>query len=376
MGKLKNIEILFDGNKKVYLPGETISGNVILESKGEVKINSLKLFIRGLAKVHWTETSSVGFKVGNRTEHYRAEKEYFCFKQNLIGQEDSSGSHYQEIICDGHHLFSFQFDLPREGLITSFEGEHGSVRYLVQIELDKPWALNQRLKRIFTVINPLDINQSDYLQPVLNNCSKTLCCWLCRSGPVSISVNTDRKGYCPGESIALNALFENYTKRSTIPIASLYQIQTFKANQEKSISKNKISSINGPAVEAGEIAEWNSKLLKIPVISPSIQSHLIKVEYFVKICLLIPGSYTLKCVLPIVIGTVPFRRYLHESINYSYVPAEPTRIRIDAPPSYSQLRDLDENHDEEISNYAPLYTYVSDYQPPSYSSLKNLSKPN
>ena len=27
---------------------------------------------------------------------------------------------------------------------------------------------------------------------------KTVCCWLCTSGPISITARTDRKGYCPG----------------------------------------------------------------------------------------------------------------------------------------------------------------------------------
>lgn len=35
---------------------------------------------------------------------------------------------------------------------------------------------------------------------VENSVEKTLCCWLCTSGPISITSFTDRRGYCPGES--------------------------------------------------------------------------------------------------------------------------------------------------------------------------------
>ena len=35
--------------------------------------------------------------------------------------------------------------------------------------------------------------------PVENSVEKTLCCWLCTSGPISITARTDRRGYCPGE---------------------------------------------------------------------------------------------------------------------------------------------------------------------------------
>ena len=37
--------------------------------------------------------------------------------------------------------------------------------------------------------------------PVENSIEKNLCCWLCMSGPITISARTDRQGYCPGELI-------------------------------------------------------------------------------------------------------------------------------------------------------------------------------
>lgn len=87
MGKLKNIEIIFENNKNVFHPGDPVCGNVVIESKGEVKINALKIFMRGVAKVHWTETKTVGYKIGNYTEHYRSEIEYISFKRTLIGRK-------------------------------------------------------------------------------------------------------------------------------------------------------------------------------------------------------------------------------------------------------------------------------------------------
>ena len=85
MGKLRNIEIFFEENKNVYFPGDHVSGYIILESKGEIKINALKVYIRGVAKVHFTETKTGGYRLGNYTEHYRSEIEYICLKQTLIG---------------------------------------------------------------------------------------------------------------------------------------------------------------------------------------------------------------------------------------------------------------------------------------------------
>jgi hypothetical protein len=137
---------------------------------------------------------------------------------------------------------------------------------------------------------------------------------------VSINVKTNRRGFCPGESIVLNAIFENNSNRSVTPIANLYQIQTYNnANGKQFVATHKLNTVTGLAIAPSSTNEWNSRLLKIPAASPTINSILIKVEYFVKISLLIPGSYTLSCVLPIVLGTIPFNRYdLNESMTSSH----------------------------------------------------------
>ena len=40
--------------------------------------------------------------------------------------------------------------------------------------------------------------------PVENSTEKFLCCWLCTSGPISASAQTDRRGYCPGMSVSVS----------------------------------------------------------------------------------------------------------------------------------------------------------------------------
>jgi len=48
------------------------------------------------------------------------------------------------------------------GISTSFEGKHGSVRYWLKAEIDKPWSFNVKTKKAFTVISPIDINKAEY----------------------------------------------------------------------------------------------------------------------------------------------------------------------------------------------------------------------
>jgi hypothetical protein len=135
-------------------------------------------------------------------------------------------------------------------MVTSFEGKHGSIRYFLKVELDKPWTLNHKMKKLFTVINPIDINNREYVMPIFNECSKTLCCWPCSSGPICINVKTDRRGFCPGEAIVLNAFFDNNGNRSVVPSASLYQMQTYNASGKHFIQKHQLVTINGSSVPA------------------------------------------------------------------------------------------------------------------------------
>jgi hypothetical protein len=57
----------------------------------------------------------------------------------------------------GRHTFPFSFVLP-PNLPSSFEGQHGYVRYSVKGVIDKPWKFDHSTKRVFTVICLLDLN--------------------------------------------------------------------------------------------------------------------------------------------------------------------------------------------------------------------------
>lgn len=244
MGKLKCFEILWTENKSVFYPGERVSGFVVLDLKRDVKLRSLRIFLRGVAKVHWTESRNTGTRLGSYTEHYNAEVEYFFKRQVLFGGEVTDGRDH--VLEAGHHEFNFTFDLPMSGISTSFEGKHGSIRYWVKAEIDKPWSFNHKTKKAFTVISPIDINRPEYMNFVESSVEKTLCCWFCTSGPVSITARTDRRGYCPGESIQIFAEFNNHSTRTVTPHATLYQSQIFFAGNKSKLRRTKFCMISDP----------------------------------------------------------------------------------------------------------------------------------
>lgn len=125
-----------------------------------------------------------------------------------------------------------------------------------------------------------------------NNIEKTLCCWLCTSGPISISARTDRRGYCPGicqhpsvkftllccqrfqyepnknsflagESIAISADFENHSSRTIIPYATLHQTQTFFANGKSRVRGTKFTVLTGKLLFLCAVAD-KGLLMRFP----------------------------------------------------------------------------------------------------------------
>ncbi|PVD20087.1 hypothetical protein C0Q70_20581 [Pomacea canaliculata] len=264
--------------------------------------------------------------------------------------------------------------------------------------MDKPWSFNHKTKKAFTVISPIDINRPEYQTQVENSVEKTLCCWLCTSGPISITSFTDRRGYCPGESIAISAEFDNHSSRTVIPYATLYQTQAFFASGKSRIRRTKLTVLTGLPIAPGTRGSWDSQLLKIPAVSPSIVNCCVmKVDYYVKVALHIPGAYNLSLHLPVIIGTVPYRRahpysftqshFYREThaqfVDMSFLPLPPPYREtltppppFEDPPTYVEsvggavnLNDDEDDDDEPGSNmgdltYTPMYTYVYNYRPP------------
>lgn len=68
------------------------------------------------------------------------------------------GDRDEYILKPGLHTFPFSFVLPLE-IPSSFEGEHGHVRYIAKGTIDRSWSFNDHTKRAFTVIGLLDLNK-------------------------------------------------------------------------------------------------------------------------------------------------------------------------------------------------------------------------
>ncbi|TDH13173.1 hypothetical protein EPR50_G00055840 [Perca flavescens] len=378
LGKVKSFTVSYDclndSNVPVFSSGDCVSGRVIIEVTGEIRVKSLKIHAKGFAKVRWTESRNAGSNTAY-TQNYTEEVEYLNHKDILIGHERDAFVENFTQVC---------LELPQIPLATSFEGKHGSVRYWVKAELHRPWLLPMKTKKEFTVFEHIDINTPLLLSPQAGTKDKTLCCWFCTSGPISLSAKIERKGYTPGESIQIFAEIENCSSRMVVPKAAIYQTQTFYAKGKMKEVKQLVANLRGESLSSGKTETWSGKMLKIPPVSPSIlDCNIIRVEYSLMVYVDIPGAINLSLNLPLVIGTIPLHSFGSRTSSVSSqcsmswlgmgLPERP-----EAPPSYAEIVTEEQRQSsldvpaarQELDG--PLFAYIHEFRfqpPPLYSEV-------
>ncbi|XP_061603561.1 arrestin domain-containing protein 3-like isoform X1 [Phyllopteryx taeniolatus] len=401
LGKVRALAVCFDTLNESELPvfsgGELVSGRVLVEVAGDVRVRSLDVTARGVAKVRWTESRNAGANTAY-AQNYTEELEYLHHRDTLIGDEPGDSSSSADggvsVLRAGLHEFAFSFHLPHMALATSFEGKHGSVRYWVKAELQRPWMLPVKVKKEFVVFEHIDINTPLLLAPQAGSKEKTLCCWLCASGPISLSVKVARKGYTPGDSIQIFAEVENCSTRAVVPKAALYQTQTFFAKGKGKEIRRPVSDLRGEALARGQSQSWDGRVLKIPPVSPSIlDCPIIRVEYALVVYVDVPGGLNLSLSLPLVIGTIPLHTGASRTASISSRGSASSWLalaeRPEAPPSYSELA-IPESHRRHFLHGVPerererehagtaLLTYITEFRylpPPLYAEVDPYPEP-
>lgn len=90
LGKVKNFfvsyDCLNDSNVPVFASGDFVSGRLIIEVTGEIRVKSLNIHAKGLAKVRWTESRNAGSNTAY-TQNFTDEVEYLNHRDVLIGHD-------------------------------------------------------------------------------------------------------------------------------------------------------------------------------------------------------------------------------------------------------------------------------------------------
>uniref|UniRef100_A0A8C4X1F4 Arrestin domain containing 3 n=1 Tax=Eptatretus burgeri TaxID=7764 RepID=A0A8C4X1F4_EPTBU len=271
-----------NGSRPLYSDGDLVSGRVVLKASGALRLRAVRLTARGAACVRCT---------GGQ------EQRYLHLDTCLLGGEFVDGI--------GPCSFSLCFHLTFRILASSFRGRYGDISYYVHVELQCQGRRTYRVQRQFFVVQHVDLSTPGLQSSVAATGEKTVGIWK-MSGPVSLSAKINRRGYCPGEMLRIHAEVENCSSRLVVPQTSLCQKQTFLAHGRTLTYTHAVAAVRGESIPSGKREYWDGQPLPIPNVTPSVlDCNIIRVEYFLKVSVNIPGSTKLSVKLPLVLGTIP-----------------------------------------------------------------------
>ncbi|KAK1795232.1 hypothetical protein P4O66_010419 [Electrophorus voltai] len=376
--KPKTFEIQFrDPSKAFYSSGDKVSGKVIVEVSELTKVTAMKLFGIGCAKVEYSKGK----------QRCREEIDYLKYQDVLHLDQQPTDLDGSVILRPGNRYeYMFGFELPQPGqLVSSYKGKFGAVQYYVRAIMERSPQPDVECKKYFEVEEPVDVNTPALTSPATGAKEKNLTCMFIPDGSVSIAVRIDRKGYCQGEYICIDAKFENSCSRIIIPKAAIIATHTYLANSRTKVLREKISAVRGDPIISGMCDMWQGKSIRVPKLRPTILGcNIIHMDYTLMVYVHIPGSEKLTLELPLVIGTIPFTGFASRSSSMcsqggslasSSLPSMPS-----APPSYSEIPPhghLDSHLTPLLDDYdeddCPIYMHTGDDHrtpPPSYAEVE------
>ncbi|KAH8280915.1 hypothetical protein KR054_004488 [Drosophila jambulina] len=322
-------QILFHNNiQGVYYAGQTISGQVTLSTdtvrqiKGERKnfirnsnddkytnipiLPAIRLKVKGFAETHWTEDRTDS---NNKStfESYNGYEKYLSSKVYLLGSETSS----EMSLEPGVRTYNFACQIPIH-CPSSFEGTHGRIRYMVDVNIIQPRKYDSIFTRPFTVVQVMDMQtyQSVSQVPVQARSEKTFGVWPFRSSPLSLELTLPQTGFVPGQTVPLKVLVGN---ESSIRVhemkVGLAMMITYISDLSSGTNSERISVAK---LKADGVMRNSRKMYEFQLIIPSTpptSMHLcriIKIGYNIEVVAKVKGMHingTL--VMPVTICGVP-----------------------------------------------------------------------
>jgi len=311
---MDSFRVKLNSPNNVFFAGQEVSGQIHISLSEPKKLSAVRLELWGEGKVHWREVKNVQRRGSDG--NMRSERETFHRRNNESYVNQEAVLFRGEILGVGDHLFPFSLFLP-PNLPSSFEGEHGSVRYYVQAVIVRSWLWNHRTRQIFTVNSILDLNHySGSTVGGETRNSKNFCCFCCKSGPLSVVLLTERSGYVPGEYIVFSAEVDNQSdKEMTNTTVQLLETVIFKAIGGHTKTHTKvITEQNRGRIGPGDSDIWNKATIGVPALPPTNlggSCGIIQVQYTLEMNVHPSGSgFSLSTKLPITVGTIPLREFI------------------------------------------------------------------
>ncbi|XP_059482478.1 arrestin domain-containing protein 17-like isoform X2 [Neocloeon triangulifer] len=251
---------------------------------------------------------------GQGSSHSKSEP-YFNHQTVLLG---GAGRGSEICLAPGEHFYPFNFDLPAN-IPSSFEGEHGHIRYCVSASMDRQdraWKLDLETSAPFAVIALLDLNSDpQFAAPVSATETKK---FSFSSGVVNVVLSLPAGGVVPGEILRPTLDVKNNSKAHLDRVRlKLRQVVTYIVSVARvNICYATVAMSFFDSVKPGQSLTFEQDMFKVPPLPPSNKylekCNVIEVGYVLK------ASFSPRSSLhsdfhvgfPVVVGTIPLRANL------------------------------------------------------------------
>ncbi len=214
---MKNFSIILMQERpdQPYYSGSKVTGSLLVEVDESKSYDYISVTFEGKANVHWTEStmtgsdSTIGSSQSTQTHHYRSSETYVSVPITVWTKEGAFDGQFGP----GAFTFPFEFTIPSD-VPSSFESTVGRIQYEVKgrigtghLKFDHRTEVRIPVQQLVPVAAP------ELQQSVRREVQKRVGCLCCASGPIVMTVELPKTGYCIGETVPLRVSIENGSSR-------------------------------------------------------------------------------------------------------------------------------------------------------------------
>ncbi|XP_026199453.1 arrestin domain-containing protein 3-like [Anabas testudineus] len=273
----------------VFIRGDLLTGQVILELEKQCRIDSLCVTFKGKAEVLWYENN-------NLVLSYHNKEKFFSIKQFPI--EDGKGNN---VVEPGRHVYPFTFQVPAQHLPSSYCSSKGKIVYRLEAILSRSMRLDCKAKLPITFIRKENLNSYTLLlTPQHSVTDKKM--KLFTSGTVTMDVNIPRSGFYQGEGIKVVAVIQNKSSRVIKPKYCLYGRYGFYAEGKTKIKTEDILKEVGEDIPPSA-SRTVTRIITIPPTGwiSILNCNIIRTEYSLRVYLDVKFASDPKVEFPLLI---------------------------------------------------------------------------
>ncbi|CAG2168306.1 unnamed protein product [Oppiella nova] len=283
---ISKLDISLDNQKQHYLAGDKVSGLLQLTILGPEGAPYPRIGLVCVAESKWVESAGTYFH--REGQEYKDQRTYVDLAYKMPAYSD-------KFTGPGEHVIPFEFTLPDEGIPASFESPYGSIRYYITANIDQAHKITYK----FTVDSPM---QTNFKVSVGGSVEKVLAFPSIGGGIIRLHTSLVKKGFAPGDTIALHCTVENHSTVDATPRVTLYETQVYMCGERhKSLQGAVAGPVLGHTV-GQQTCDTQTVFVAIPATaSLSIRSWIVSVKYMIHVTLDIPYTHDMHVNLPVVV---------------------------------------------------------------------------